>query len=64
MAWAVFHEEVHWSRPGSRLGFHARAKPEPQSFPHDFVDYAVSIGRATKTKPPRRQILDKFVEKS
>jgi hypothetical protein len=55
MAWAVFHEEVHWSRPGCRFGFHAKANPEPQNFPHDFVEHAVSIGRATKTKPPKRQ---------
>lgn len=55
MAWAVFHEDVHWSRPNSRFGFYAKGKPEPQSFPHDFVDHAVSIGRATKTKPPPRR---------
>ncbi|MBB4235044.1 hypothetical protein [Rhizobium esperanzae] len=55
MAWAVFHREVHWSRPRSRFGFHAKPKPEPQNFPHDFVEHAISIGRATKAKPPRRQ---------
>lgn len=55
MAWAVFHQDVHWSRPRSRLGFHAKAKPEPQCFPHDFIEHAVAIGSATKINPPRRQ---------
>lgn len=55
MAWAIFHAEVNWSRPKSKFSFNAKPKPQPQQFPHDFVDYAVSIGRATKTRPPKRQ---------
>lgn len=54
MAWAVFLAECNWSRPKSKFSFHAKQDPKPQSFPHDFVDYAVSIGRATRAEPPRR----------
>jgi len=57
MAWMVVHQEVNWSRPRSKFSFNAKPKSEPQSFPHDFVDYAASIGRATKVKPPRRRIV-------
>lgn len=55
MAWAIFKEDVHWSRPKCRFGFFAKAKPEPQQFPHDFIEHAVSIGRATRAKPPTRR---------
>lgn len=55
MAWAIFHKEVHWSRPKSALGFHAKPKPEPQQFPHDFIEHAVLTGRATRAKPPARK---------
>ncbi|PKA40655.1 hypothetical protein CWR43_28150 [Rhizobium sullae] len=59
MAWAIFSAECNWSRPKSKFSFNAKPKAEPQSFPHDFVDYAVSIGRATKVKPPRRRQIPK-----
>lgn len=55
MAWMIVQQEVNWSRPKSKLSFNAKSKPGPQSFPHDFVEYAVSIGRATKVKPLKRQ---------
>ncbi|MBB3396874.1 hypothetical protein FHT71_003561 [Rhizobium sp. BK060] len=55
MAWMIVHLEVNWSRPRSKFSFNAKPKKEPQSFPHDFVDYAVSICRATKVKPPNRR---------
>lgn len=55
MAWMVVHQEVNWSRPKCKFSFNAKPKPEPQQFPHDFVDYAVSIGRATRVQSPRRQ---------
>jgi len=56
MAWAIFKEDVHWSRPKCRFGFFAKAKPEPQQFPHDFIEHAVSTGRADRVKaPPRRK---------
>jgi hypothetical protein len=51
----VVHRECNWSRPKSKFSFNAKPKPQPQQFPHDFVDYAVSIGRATKVPSPRRQ---------
>lgn len=54
MAWAIFKHDVHWSRPKCRFGFYAKAKPEPQQFPHDFIEYAVSIGRAARVRPPPR----------
>lgn len=54
MAWMVVHQEVNWSRPKCKFSFNARPKPEPQNFPHDFVDYAVSTGRATKVPTPNR----------
>ncbi len=55
MAWAVFHQEVNWSRPKCRFGFRALPKPEPQQFPHDFIDYAVSTGRAVRAPSPGRR---------
>lgn len=55
MAWAIFKQDVHWSRPKCRFGFFAKAKPEPQQFPHDFIEYAVSKGWAVKAMPPKRE---------
>ena len=54
MAKAIFHREFHWSRPNSRLGFGARPKEEPQTFPRDFIAAAVKAGAATEV-PPRRK---------
>lgn len=54
MAWMIVHQEVNFSRPKSKFSFSAKPKPEPQSWPRDFVEYAVSIGRATEVRPPRR----------
>jgi hypothetical protein len=59
MAWMVVLREVNWSRPKSKFSFNAKPKPEAQGFPHDFVEYAVSIGRATKVKPPKRRSSEK-----
>lgn len=55
MAWMLVRKEVNWSRPKSKFSFNAKPKPEPQCFPHDFVEYAVSIGRAVKVPAPRRK---------
>lgn len=60
MAWMIVYQECNYSRPKSKFSFNAKPKPEPQSWPRDFVDYAVSIGRAVRVKAPRR--LDKFVK--
>lgn len=54
MAWMIVTAEVNYSRPKSKFSFNAKPKAEPQSWPRDFVEYAVSIGRATKVSPPRR----------
>lgn len=55
MAWMIVRQEVNWSRPNSRYSFNAKAKDEPQQFPQDFVEYAISIGRAVRAKPPKRK---------
>ncbi|MEI4470924.1 hypothetical protein [Frigidibacter sp. MR17.24] len=44
---AIFTREFHWKRPHSPLGFGAKAKPEPQQFPEDFIQAAVKAGAAT-----------------
>ena len=53
---AIFTREFHWRRPNSRFGFGAKAKPEPQQFPQDFIMAAVTAGAAfiparRRTKP-------------
>lgn len=55
MAWMLVLEEVNWSRPKCKFSFNAKPRPEPQCFPRDFVEYAVSIGRAVKVPPPKRK---------
>jgi hypothetical protein len=55
MAWMIVLAEVNYSRPLSKYSFNAKPKTEPQCFPHDLVDYAISIGRAKKAPPPRRK---------
>lgn len=54
MAWMIVYREVNWSRPKSLYSFNAKPSPVAQDFPHDFVDYAVSIGRAEKVPSPHR----------
>lgn len=52
---AIFHREFHWSRPNSAVGFGAKAKPEAQSFPRDFIEAAVKAGAATLVeRKPRK----------
>lgn len=43
---AVFSQDFHWSRPQSPVGFLAFASPNPQLFPHDFIEAAVAVGAA------------------
>lgn len=43
---AVFLRDFHWSRPGSRFGFAARAMPDVQRFPRDFIAAAIRAGAA------------------
>lgn len=54
MAWAIFKVECNWSRPRSRYSFNAKASPEPQERPHDFIDYCVSKGWAEAVTSPTR----------
>lgn len=52
MAKAIFHRDFNWSRPKG-LGFGAKAGPQPQSFPRDFIDRAVAAGAATEVPQKR-----------
>lgn len=54
MAWAIFKVECNWSRPHSRYSFNAKASPEPQERPQDFIDYCVSKGWAETVTSPTR----------
>lgn len=51
MAKAIFERDFHWNRTPPATGFFAKASPEPQSFPKDFVAAAVSVGAATEVPP-------------
>ena len=55
MAWAIWTHETNWQRPKSRFSFNAKASPEPQQRPRDFVDYSVAAGRATEVAPPAKE---------
>lgn len=43
---ALFLREFHWRRPKASIGFGAKAKPTPQSFPRDFIAAAIRAGAA------------------
>ena len=62
MAKAIFHREFHWNRPGAPFGFGAKAKPEPQHFPRDFIAAAVRAGCATEIHPAWRSSRKKDAE--
>lgn len=49
---AVFLREYHWGRPNSRIGFGAKASPEAQSFPRDFIAAAIAAGAAVPVEKP------------
>jgi hypothetical protein len=51
---AVFSQVFHWSRPQSSVGFVAFPSPDPQTFPHDFIEAAIAVGAATAA-PDRKQ---------
>lgn len=51
---AIFLREFHWGRPNSPLGFGAKASPEPQDFPRDFIAAAIKAGAAVPVKPRRK----------
>ncbi len=54
MAWAIFHRECNWSRPKSVYSFNAKASPDPQQRPRDFVDYCVGRGWAKEVPAPNQ----------
>lgn len=55
MAWAIFSREFNWSRPRSVYSFNAKALPEPQERPRDFIAAAVAAGAATQAPSPTRE---------
>ncbi len=59
MAWAKFNREFHMSgtqrNPRSVIGFAAYASEQPQQFPKDFIDFAVSCGAAEAVEAPNKE---------
>lgn len=51
---AVFLREFHWDRPKGPIGFGAKASPQPQTFPRDFIAAAIRAGAAVPAQPARR----------
>ncbi|WP_434612071.1 hypothetical protein [Tabrizicola sp. M-4] len=49
---AIFLREFHWGRPKSRIGFGAKASPDAQSFPRDFIAAAIAAGAAVPVEKP------------
>jgi len=47
---AIFNREFHWRHPETKVGFGAKVKDEPQSFPSDFVKAAIAAGAAVEVK--------------
>ncbi|OWJ78420.1 hypothetical protein CDV49_08265 [Haematobacter genomosp. 1] len=43
---ALFLREFHWRRHKKNVGFGAKPKPTPQSFPRDFIAAAIKAGAA------------------
>jgi hypothetical protein len=55
MAWMIVKTGATYRRPRSKYSFTFDASPEPQQFPNDAVEYAVSKGLAEKVRAPRRK---------
>lgn len=65
MAWAIFHVESNWRRSKASIySFNAKASPEPQSRPKDFIAYCVGKGWATEVPAPRRDVAKRASKKS
>ena len=45
---AIFHKPVGYTSPKGLVGWHAEPSDEPQSFPEQFIAYAVDAGAATR----------------
>lgn len=54
MAWMTVHREGNFRRPRSIYSFNFKSGSEPQQWPRDVVDYAVSRGLATEVPAPPR----------
>jgi hypothetical protein len=54
MAKAIFDREFHYSSRTRNAGWSASPSPDPQTFPREFIDAAVSAGAATEVKPTRK----------
>ena len=48
MAKAIFHKAVGYTPEKGLVGWHAEPSDEPQSFPEQFIAYAVDAGAATR----------------
>ncbi|AXC50065.1 hypothetical protein DRW48_10505 [Paracoccus suum] len=48
MAKAIFHKPVGYTQPKGGGGWYAEASKDPQSFPEEFIAYAVEAGAATR----------------
>lgn len=59
MAKAIFTGEFHYSSRKTNAGWSAFPKPDPQSFPREFIDAAVAAGRATEVLPKRAETATK-----
>ncbi len=55
MAWAIFNREFNWRRPRSVYSFNAKASPEPQQRPRDFIAAAIAAGAAAPVPSPTRE---------
>lgn len=48
MAKAIFHKAVGYTPEKGPVGWYAEPSDEPQSFPEQFIAYAVDAGAATR----------------
>lgn len=48
MAKAIFHKTVGYTPEKGLVGWYAEPSDEPQSFPEQFIAYAVDAGAATR----------------
>lgn len=54
--WAIFTDTFHYDRrPRQALAFVVQSMPQPQNYPRDVVEAAVTAGKASETKPPGRR---------
>ena len=55
MAWMIVKTGATYRRPRSKFSFTFAAHAEPQQWPADVVEYAISKGLAEKVRAPRRK---------